>query len=152
MPERPVARPGDRIRVTGILPNDPSPLKVGEMGTVVRVTPDAVHYRGTIDVAWDSGRTLSLLLDDPYEVAPGETKQDSEPLPEFFSGQPVRNRRTGTLAHVHVVCLDGIHLIIAHGGRSGTTEVKAANYEPDPDADWSPRVSVSYGAGRGSGS
>ena len=56
---------GRRVRVTGVLPDEPNPLKVGEEGTIAHVD-DA----GTLHVKWDSGRTLGLLLGDPWEMLP----------------------------------------------------------------------------------
>lgn len=56
---------GDRVRMTGIMPNDPAPLAVGEEGTVRAVfNPDSDMAQ--IDVVWDSGRTLLLLPGDPF--------------------------------------------------------------------------------------
>ena len=60
---------GRRVRVTGILPNDPAPLKVGEEG-VVTGAPGAGTPFAQIVVTWDSGRSLLLLPDDPFEVLP----------------------------------------------------------------------------------
>lgn len=64
----PTVKPGDRVRVTGILPNDPAPLPVGATGTVTQVTD--VLQPAQIQVDWDPGvgRTLSLLATDPFEV------------------------------------------------------------------------------------
>jgi hypothetical protein len=55
---------GDRVRVTGILPDDPDPLEVGDVGTVLMVTEGTYAQ---IIVDWDSGRRLALLPTDPYE-------------------------------------------------------------------------------------
>lgn len=58
-------QPGDRVQITGTMPNDPDPLPVGTTGTVVRVLVSSRQA----DVDWDNGRTLLLLLDvDPYRV------------------------------------------------------------------------------------
>lgn len=54
---------GSRVRVTGILPDDPAPLEIGDEGEVTMVTE-----RGQIVVAWDSGLGLMLLPGDPFEV------------------------------------------------------------------------------------
>lgn len=54
---------GMRVRVTGVMPDDPNPLPVGTEGTV--------HHGngGQIWVKWDNGSTLALLVGrDPYEV------------------------------------------------------------------------------------
>lgn len=54
---------GTRVRVTGVMPNDPSPMPVGATGTVTGGNGEQIW------VAWDnSARTLILLPDDPYEV------------------------------------------------------------------------------------
>jgi hypothetical protein len=58
---------GDRVRVTGILPNDPDPLEIGEMGTVDWLSPNWSDMP-QIGVDWDSGRALNLLPGDPYEI------------------------------------------------------------------------------------
>lgn len=57
---------GDRVRITGLLPEDPCPLPVGSEGTVVQ----AMNEAGQIHVKWDPGvgSTLILLKDDPFEV------------------------------------------------------------------------------------
>lgn len=57
--------PGDRVKIAGIMPNEPDPLPIGTMGTVVRV----LESTGQIDVDWDNGRSLFLLADvDPFWV------------------------------------------------------------------------------------
>lgn len=53
---------GDRVRMAGVMPNDPDPIPVGDAGTIDWVT----QYQ--YGVKWDSGRTLMLLPDDPFEV------------------------------------------------------------------------------------
>jgi hypothetical protein len=62
---------GDRVRMTGVMPNDPDPLPVGLEGTVTGTYP-AVNQ---IHVKWDEddrgrSRSLILLYDDPFEVVP----------------------------------------------------------------------------------
>jgi hypothetical protein len=50
---------GDRIRLVS-MPQDPNPIPIGSLGTVV-----AVHeYRDwtQVDVDWDNGRSLMLTL------------------------------------------------------------------------------------------
>jgi hypothetical protein len=59
---------GDRLRVTGILPDDPDPLPVGLEGTVDWVGQWNHELTKQIGVKWDNGRTLMLRHDDPYEV------------------------------------------------------------------------------------
>lgn len=56
---------GRRVRVTGIQPNDPAPLEIGDEGIVV-----FVGDTGTLHTVWDSGRSLGLAVGDPYEVLP----------------------------------------------------------------------------------
>lgn len=63
-----IPTPGQRVRVTGILPDDPAPLAIGEEGTVRMVFNDNHPQFTQISVKWDSGRTLFLLPDDPFEV------------------------------------------------------------------------------------
>lgn len=68
-------QPGDRVQITGTMPNEPDPLPIGATGTVVRVS----HSSQQADVDWDNGRTLLLLLDvDPYRVI--------QPLPPTCDG------------------------------------------------------------------
>ncbi|MGE0342586.1 MAG: DUF4314 domain-containing protein [Porticoccaceae bacterium] len=54
-----------RVRMVGVMPNDPDPIEVGTEGTV---TQDGPNEFGQIDVKWDSGRTLMLLANDPFEI------------------------------------------------------------------------------------
>ena len=58
---------GDRVRVTGIM-NDPDPLTVGEEGTVNWMGAWTSELTKQIGVKWDSGRTLGLLENDPFEI------------------------------------------------------------------------------------
>jgi hypothetical protein len=58
-------RTGQRVRVTGVQPDDPDPLLVGEEGTVLE---DGPNKFGQITVRWDSGRSLMLLAHDPFEI------------------------------------------------------------------------------------
>lgn len=66
----PPPRPGDRIRVTGLMPDDPAPMPIGAEGTVTAVNafgdgPTNVQ----VSVDWDgNGRTLMLLGSDPFVV------------------------------------------------------------------------------------
>lgn len=61
--------PGDRIRLVE-MKDDPFPIEVGQIGTVVRVreiSGGSVWYQ--IDVAWDNGRTLMLASPpDLFEI------------------------------------------------------------------------------------
>lgn len=72
-----VPKTGDRVRITGTMPNDPDPLPIGLTGTVEEVVPAyrTGLGRGQIWVDWDEDadgnkRTLILLTDDPFEVIP----------------------------------------------------------------------------------
>lgn len=56
--------PGDRVRITAPMPDDPHPLPVGTTGTVVHANADT----GQIIVDWDTDRSLILLTTDPFEV------------------------------------------------------------------------------------
>jgi len=48
------------------MPDDPDPIPAGSTGTVTRVTSGPL---GQVDVAWDSGRSLSLVPGvDRFEV------------------------------------------------------------------------------------
>lgn len=60
---------GDRVEMTGIMPNDPDPIPVGMRGTVEEVVPAV----GQIWVDWDADsegrkRSLILLPTDPFRV------------------------------------------------------------------------------------
>jgi hypothetical protein len=62
---------GDRVEITGIMPNDPDPLPVGLRGTVEEIPP----MMGQIWVDWDADsegrkRSLILLVGDPFRVVP----------------------------------------------------------------------------------
>lgn len=62
---------GDRVRVTGNLPDDPCPVEVGALGTVTgvnRLSMSGPHAQISVD--WDNRRTLMLLSTDPFEIVP----------------------------------------------------------------------------------
>lgn len=60
---------GDRVRMVGVMVDDPDPIAVGDEGTVVRVFhPSWSALPRAYDVEWDSGRSLSLLAHDPFVV------------------------------------------------------------------------------------
>jgi hypothetical protein len=69
-------QPGDRIAL--VATDDPDTrLRPGDQGTVTRWDP----AQGQLDVNWDSGSTLSMLLDDGDRVrlitpAPGEAGKE----------------------------------------------------------------------------
>lgn len=56
--------PGDRVRITATMPQEPNPLPVGTTGTVIH----ANAATGQIIVDWDTNRALILLTTDPFEV------------------------------------------------------------------------------------
>jgi len=58
--------PGDRVRMTGVMPDDPHPLTIGDTGTVVGIG----EHKRQIYVEWDSGRGLILLDTDPFNMNP----------------------------------------------------------------------------------
>lgn len=59
---------GDRVRVTGVMPDEPYPLHIGSEGTVDWVNTWTDELTQQIGVTWDNGRTLMLIGRDPYEV------------------------------------------------------------------------------------
>jgi hypothetical protein len=69
-------QPGDRIAL--VATDDPGTrLRPGDQGTVTRWDP----AQGQLDVNWDSGSSLSMLLDDGDRVrlitsAPGEAGKE----------------------------------------------------------------------------
>lgn len=52
---------GDRIRLVS-MPQDPNPISVGSLGTVVAVRDQREWTQ--VDVDWDNGRTLMLTIPD----------------------------------------------------------------------------------------
>lgn len=56
-------KPGDRIRLLA-MPDDPDPIPIGEVGTVIEVTRhgDGKNAWHQVDVEWDHGRSLMLTL------------------------------------------------------------------------------------------
>lgn len=64
-----IPKTGDRVRVTGVMPNDPDPIPVGTTGTVTGVGDRLFRDSPTqIFVDWDIKRSLILLDSDPFEV------------------------------------------------------------------------------------
>ena len=63
---------GDRVRITGIMPNEPAPLRVGLEGTVTTVMNPGTSIEQIV-VDWDLSegetrpRSLMLLPSDPFE-------------------------------------------------------------------------------------
>lgn len=59
--------PGDRIRMVQMAP-DPLPIEPGSLGTITRVQ-QGLYFSLQIDVKWDNGRSLSVILpDDKIEL------------------------------------------------------------------------------------
>jgi hypothetical protein len=59
---------GDRIELVSMW-DDPDPLLPGDKGIILRIEP----YSKTIEVNWDSGRTLSLIHDhDQFKIIDNE--------------------------------------------------------------------------------
>jgi hypothetical protein len=61
---------GDRVRMAGVMRDDPCPMEIGATGTVREVFPKFYNMPAQIDVEWDNGRSLMLLEHDPFEVLP----------------------------------------------------------------------------------
>jgi hypothetical protein len=61
---------GARVRITGVMPDDPNPRPVGAEGTVDWVGQWESEYTKQIGVKWDDGSSLLLLADDPFEILP----------------------------------------------------------------------------------
>lgn len=69
--ERALPVAGQRIKITGVLPEDPDPLPVGAEGTVTQVTELGGAIPGLkaqICIDWDNGQTLFLIDTDPYTI------------------------------------------------------------------------------------
>lgn len=83
---------GDRIEVTGVLPNDPAPLDVGSRGVVtyVNVLGSTFDYvSAQISVRWDDGRSLMLLGTDPWRIVrKGWTMNDINSVEDLRSLPP----------------------------------------------------------------
>jgi hypothetical protein len=59
---------GDRVRVTGVMQDEPDPIPVGTEGTVNWIGQWVNEYTEQIGVKWDDGRRLILLSCDPYTI------------------------------------------------------------------------------------
>lgn len=59
---------GDRVRITGIMHDDPNPRPVGAEGTVDWLGQWEPELTQQIGVKWDDGSRLILLAHDPFEV------------------------------------------------------------------------------------
>ncbi len=66
----PLPKVGDRIRITGVMPDEPAPMPVGAEGTVRGVNKSSYLHSGIqIDVHWDnSSRSLMVLGTDPFTI------------------------------------------------------------------------------------
>ena len=69
-------KPGDRIRLVA-MPEDPDPIPIGSTGVITAIRKQ--HLVGSdwyqVDVTWDSGRTLMLIMPpDEEEVVGRDTK------------------------------------------------------------------------------
>lgn len=53
--------------MTGLMPDDPAPMEIGDEGTVTKVNPLS-YGPDQIYVDWDNGRTLILLATDPFQI------------------------------------------------------------------------------------
>ena len=63
-----LALPGDRIRLIKMT-DDPNPIEPGTMGTVTSINTVYLFGEDHLNVDWDNGRTLSLLVGtDEFEV------------------------------------------------------------------------------------
>ncbi|MGW5219935.1 DUF4314 domain-containing protein [Nocardia sp. NPDC004085] len=76
---------GDRVQITGIMPDEKYPIPIGAKGTVVRTTYAAISQ---IDVRWDDGRKLMLLPTDPFEIiSTAADPTDNEDVDETGVGE-----------------------------------------------------------------
>lgn len=64
-----IAHAGDRVRVTGRMPDEPNPIPIGTVGTVTEVLNEGTQFAQMV-VDWDNGRGLMLLPSDPFMVLP----------------------------------------------------------------------------------
>lgn len=63
-----LALPNDRIRLIN-MPNDPNPIEKGMTGKVTDVTTVHMFGEDHLDVKWDNGRGLNLIVGiDEFEV------------------------------------------------------------------------------------
>jgi hypothetical protein len=72
---KPPVKLGDRVRVTGVMPDEPDPIAIGTQGTVSWVGQWTNEYTEQIGVDWDNGRRLILLSVDPYEVITAQERK-----------------------------------------------------------------------------
>jgi hypothetical protein len=63
------ANVGDRVKMTGVMFDDPCPMEVGAEGTVTYVN-ESIYDPGFVQIMvdWDNGRSLILLGNDPFIV------------------------------------------------------------------------------------
>jgi len=55
---------GDRVKVVGTMQDDPYPLELGTTGTIRRIAESV----GQIDVRWDNGRSLMILVPEDLGI------------------------------------------------------------------------------------
>ena len=67
-----IPQKGDRITMTGVMPDDPYPMEIGDEGTVESI---GAEFGGItqINVQWDNKRNLILLDTDPFVVTGRQT-------------------------------------------------------------------------------
>ena len=59
---------GDRVRITGVMRDDPNPRPIGAEGVVDWLGQWTSELTQQIGVAWQDGSRLILLADDPFEI------------------------------------------------------------------------------------
>jgi hypothetical protein len=60
---------GRRVRIIGVMPDDPNPLlPIGTTGTVTWLGQWTNEHTEQIGVSWDNGSSLILLPSDPFEI------------------------------------------------------------------------------------
>jgi Domain of unknown function (DUF4314) len=59
---------GTRVKITGVMQDDPNPRPVGAEGTVDWIGQWLDELTKQIGVKWDDGSRLILLPDDPFET------------------------------------------------------------------------------------
>ena len=65
-----ILKKGDRIRLLK-MDNDPNPITIGSEGTVTGLCPSPRKGEIQVQVKWDNGRTLAVLLpEDEVELIP----------------------------------------------------------------------------------
>lgn len=75
------ANPGDRVKITGAMPNEPDPIPVGTVGVVTDVLNAGTRFEQYV-VDWDTGRSLMLVPDDPFDVVDEPENRGGAPTEE----------------------------------------------------------------------